>query len=182
MGSIIKVNEYKDFGNNAIMTSDGAGTITASAGLKTAIGQNTPSFFAYADTGEEQTLTNNTEHKIVLGGESWDTASAFGSNKWTPGVAGTYYLYGIVYVSGDNVTELEGCKVKIFKNGSEIASNNIDTRNGGKHYIHHLGVSVMNVANTTDYYELYAQVLDSDNSQSGVGVESTYFMGFKIIT
>ena len=178
MGSIIKVNEYKDFNNNDIMTSDGSGNVTVNAaGLK-----NTPSFFAYADTGEEQTLTNNTEHKIVLGGESWDTASAFGSNKWTPGIAGTYYLYGIVYVSGDNVTELEGCKVKIFKNGSEIASNNIDTRNGGKHYIHHLGVSVMNVANTTDYYELYAQVLDSDNSQSGVGVESTYFMGFKIIT
>ena len=28
MGSIIKVNEYKDFGNNDIMTSDGAGVIT----------------------------------------------------------------------------------------------------------------------------------------------------------
>ena len=28
MGSIIKVNEYKDFNNNDIMTSDGAGVVT----------------------------------------------------------------------------------------------------------------------------------------------------------
>ena len=50
MGSIIKVNEYKDFGNNDIITSDGAGTITAAAGLKTAIGNNTPAFEATRST------------------------------------------------------------------------------------------------------------------------------------
>ena len=41
MGSIIKVNEYKDFNNNAIMTSDGAGNVTVNAAAL----KNTPNFF-----------------------------------------------------------------------------------------------------------------------------------------
>ena len=44
MGSIIKVNEYKDFNNNAIMTSDGAGVVTINAATLKA----TPAFLAVA--------------------------------------------------------------------------------------------------------------------------------------
>ena len=79
---------------------------------------NTPAFFA--SHSASQTLTHNTAHKILLDTEKFDTDGTFASNKWTPATAGTYYMYGQVYVSGDNVTELEGCKVKIYKNGAEV--------------------------------------------------------------
>ena len=50
MASIIKANELQDFGGNSIITSDGAGTITLSSGMNTAVAagtNNTPAFKAY---------------------------------------------------------------------------------------------------------------------------------------
>ena len=59
MGSIIKVNEYKDFNNNAIMTSDGAGVVTPNAdGLK-----NVPAFEAY-NSSVQGSLTSGAATKI----------------------------------------------------------------------------------------------------------------------
>ena len=37
MASIIKANELQDFGGNSIITSDGAGTITLSSNMTTAV-------------------------------------------------------------------------------------------------------------------------------------------------
>ena len=85
MGSIIKVNEYKDFNNNDIITSDGAGNVTLSSGMQTAVqsagATNTPAFLAF--NGSAQTLSHNTSTKIVFDLEKFDTDSAFASNTFT---------------------------------------------------------------------------------------------------
>jgi hypothetical protein len=41
MASIIKANQLQDFGGNSIITSDGAGTITLSSGMNTAVAAGT---------------------------------------------------------------------------------------------------------------------------------------------
>ena len=57
MASIIKANELQDFGGNSIITSDGAGNVTLSSGMQTAVqsagAANTPSFYA-TRTGANQ--------------------------------------------------------------------------------------------------------------------------------
>jgi len=164
-----------------VLTSTGAGSPPAFEDASG--GANTPAFHAYAGSGDAQVLTHNTEHKMVFGTESFDTDNKFASDRFTPTVAGTYYLDAHVYITASQaVTQLQGSKIKIFKNGAEIAVCNIDTRSGDPHYIHHMGVSTIDVADTDDYYEVYAQVLDNTNSASGEGAPYTYFTGFKLIT
>tara|TARA_R100001163_G_scaffold63616_1_gene55942 strand:+ start:495 stop:1034 length:540 start_codon:yes stop_codon:yes gene_type:complete len=86
MGSIIKVNEYKDFNNNDIITSDGAGAITLSSGMNTAVAagtNNTPMFSAYINGN--QSIANTTATTVAYNTEVFDTGSDFDNStyKWT---------------------------------------------------------------------------------------------------
>jgi hypothetical protein len=95
MGSIIKVNEYKDFNNNAIITSDGAGAITLSSGMQTAVGNNTPAFLATPSA--TQTIANTTFTKMTFDTEVLDTDSAYDASASTftvpSGKGGVYIFY-----------------------------------------------------------------------------------------
>ena len=126
MGSIIKVNEYKDFNNNAIMTSDGAGNVTVNAsGL-----QNTPMMSAYM--GANQTVSDATFTKIQYNTELYDTDSAYDYStnyRFTvpSGKAGKYLIDASVYMLGNNNDEKRKA-MGIYLNGSrvrkeEVASN-----------------------------------------------------------
>ena len=97
MGSIIKVNEYKDFGNNAIMTSDGAGVVTPNAtGIK-----NTPSFLVRRSS--DQSFSAGAWTKIQFDSEEFDTDGVFDSStnyRFTPTTAGKYVFVvngGLIY-------------------------------------------------------------------------------------
>ena len=164
-----------------VLTSAGAGAVPSFQAASG--GTNTPAFYAFAGSGDGQVLTHNTEHKMVFGTESFDTDNRFASNRFTPVTAGTYYLDAHVYITASQaVTQLQGSKIKIFKNGAVIGECNIDTRSGDPHYIHHMGISTLDVADSDDYYEVYAQVLDNTNGASGTDLGYTYFTGFKLIT
>ena len=95
MGSIIKVNEYKDFNNNDIITSDGSGTITLSSGMITAVGNNTPAFLA--TPSGTQTIANTTFTKMTFATEVLDTDSAYDASASTftvpSGKGGVYIFY-----------------------------------------------------------------------------------------
>jgi len=95
MGSIIKVNEYKDFNNNDIITSDGAGAITLSSGMQTAVGNNTPAFLATPSA--TQTIANTTFTKMTFDTEVLDTDSAYDASASTftvpSGKGGVYIFY-----------------------------------------------------------------------------------------
>jgi len=111
MGSIIKVNEYKDFGNNAIMTSDGSGNVTVNAGgLK-----NDPIVSAYS--AGDQSVSNITWTQITFGTEEVDTNNAFASSTFTvpSGKGGKYLIISMVKLGYENNTTQ---KLSIYKNGS----------------------------------------------------------------
>ena len=88
MGSIIKVNEYKDFGNNDIITSDGAGVITLNNdALKMA------PVFSARKSGDTS-ISDATTTKITFDTEIIDSNSAYSSDRFTvpSGYAGTYWI------------------------------------------------------------------------------------------
>ncbi len=97
MGSIIKVNEYKDFGNNAIMTSDGSGNLTTQE-------INFPAFHAYSTAA--QSIANTTWTTITFTTEDFDTANAFDTSTGVftvpSGRGGKYVFY--CGAALDNVT------------------------------------------------------------------------------
>jgi len=118
MGSIIKVNEYKDFNNNDIMTSDGAGVVTPNAaGLK-----NTPAFFVTQTSA--QAIAHNTSVTLSFGTTVFDTDSAMSSTTFTvpSGAAGKYFFYAAYRVNTTTNSTRLATDIKV--NGSSIASYN----------------------------------------------------------
>ena len=109
MGSIIKVNEYKDFGNNAIMTSDGAGVVTPNAsGIK-----NTPAFEAYL--AGNQAISDNTATKVQFDTEQFDADSVYDNSsnyRFTPGVGGKYLCYSTIRGGNDGSSTLNLIQAK----------------------------------------------------------------------
>ena len=145
--------------------------------------QNTPSFFAYLNS-DQGSVSDNTITKVNIDTEVYDTASAFASNKFTPGVAGKYYIFGQVNIDSTNTHSYDK-EVYIYKNGSATADHELATDlalAGNSHY--HVSISTIVEANTTDYFELYA--LDNNQGNHAAtfrgGQRNTYFGAYKIIT
>ena len=136
---------------------------------------NTPSFFAYkASSG--QSIANATETIVVFDTEKFDTNSNFASNRFTPTVAGKYYLEAII--TYPTSSDHDDCAIRINKNGSNIASLNI----GALHY-EGRQVSVIVEANGSgDYFEAIAY----HNRGSAITLSygdngRNYFSGFKLL-
>jgi len=178
MGSIIKVNEYKDFNNNDIMTSDGSGNVTINAAAM----KMTPSFAAY---GANQTLSDNTDTKVEFSTEVYDTNSAFASNKFTvpSGEAGKYFFNVNLFYEGRGENDYRRFQAAFRKNGSGLSlpsslqlvrenySNEMRANGGSFSILLDLAVS--------DYVEVYAL---QDNSANGSRtLEQAYFQGYKLI-
>jgi hypothetical protein len=129
---------------------------------------NGPAFSAYSNAN--QTINNGVETKVTLGTESFDTNSNFAASRFTPSVAGFYFICGSVGMT-DNTTEL--LTVKIYKNGSEYVSG---TRVAGG--VNSSIVStVIQMNGTTDYVELYARQATSGGvSKTISGASNITFM------
>ena len=96
MTSKIKVNILADGGDNSIITSDGAGSFTASSGLASSVQsvgglQNTPAFLAFAS---QNSFSINTRSTVTYSSEVFDTDSVYNTSTYTftvpSGKAGKY--------------------------------------------------------------------------------------------
>ena len=168
MASIIKANQLQDFGGNSIIGSDGAGNLTTQ---KT----NYPAFFAYLSANQD--LPNNVATKINVNTETFDTNNCYDNStnyRFTPTVAGKYYLFGSTIISA--LTD-DTAIIYIYKNGSNLAYRQVGASNtsGGEG----VDISFIDEANgTTDYYELFAyQNSGSTKNNSGDSTQRRTFFG-----
>jgi len=176
-----------------ITTSSGSGTITLGQSGETvdmsngtmtlnSSMQNTPSFFAYLNS-DQGSVADNTITKVTIDTELYDTNSAFASNKFTPGVAGKYYIFGQVCIDSTNTHSYDK-EVYIYKNGSAIADHELATDlalAGNSHY--HLNIFTIVDSDTDDYFELYALDNNQGNHTATFrgGQKNTYFGAYRII-
>jgi len=191
MGSIIKVNEYKDFNNNDIMTSDGAGNVTAAAGLKTAIGQNTPAFSTSITSN--QSLTNNTYTKIAFATEQYDTNSAYDTSNYKfvvpAGQGGKYNFSALIILSPDGTVISNGV-LNLKINGSQKAqpfwySGGASTNAWNSIKYLPITLNASYDLSAGDYVELFAYLAEDAGSDTHAilsGVVNSHFSGFKLIT
>ena len=118
MTSKLKVNILADGGDNAIMTSDGSGSLTLN---NTAL-KMSPAVIGYQSS--DQDLTKNSYNKIVNWTTTLDTDSAFSSNKFTvpSGEAGKYLINWQLKFDGDSSgnTGYDLNRMSVFINGSEV--------------------------------------------------------------
>ena len=130
MAGILKVDKYQDFNGNDIMTSDGAGNITLSSNMTTAVqsagSTNTPAFLA--SLSANQTISNVTWTKVQFNNEVYDTDNAYDNSsnyRFTvpTGQSGKYAVNLTIRTNGQVENELRQSFGAIRKNGSAIAES-----------------------------------------------------------
>jgi hypothetical protein len=171
MGSIIKVNEYKDFGNNAIMTSDGAGTLT----LNNSALKNTPSFYVYKNA--VQAIANNVETVVTWTTERFDTNSAFASNTFTvPANLGGKYLFN-AGIRWNSASDFEGIRFTLRTNSSNFSS----TWGRNEYYQTQQITSVLDLS-ATDTVDLVCKQSSGGSIDLGEADQGdiSWFQGFKL--
>jgi hypothetical protein len=197
MASILKVDTIQDqSGNNIInenadtITIGASGdTITIPTGASLTVpsggltGQNYPAFFAELSANQTG-LTDNVYTKAQCNTEILDTDGYYDNStnyRFTPLVAGKYYVYG--QVTGDTAnTNLVAFDSALYKNGSLLQTNySIFSAN----YAASQSLSIQSIVDmngTTDYLELFGRV----NVNTGTtilffgGDQMTSFGAFRI--
>ena len=194
MTSKIKVNILADGGDNSIITSDGAGSFTASSSLASSVQsvgglQNTPAFRVYRDS--TQTITDNTFTKVQFNGVSFDTNSGFDTAtnyRYTipSGEGGSYFFYGQWFFSR-TTNGPYATRCQLYKNGSAVQDfaigfltsfTSLDAFTNPVSFID-------NNASAGDYYEIFAYQNNSSNTSNNIFGDAsglfTNFGGYKLI-
>jgi hypothetical protein len=148
------------------------------ADLASGVAGNGPAFMAYDNT--PQTISHNTNTKVVFGIEQFDTNSCYdiSTSRFTPNVAGYYRISS--FMSGAFIaTRDQAWTMMVYKNASQYGpgtTNNVVTdRNsidwGG------MGVSceqLVYMNGTTDYIEIYCYQYDYTSQTSKACNEKTF--------
>ena len=183
MASIIKANELQDFGGNSIITSDGAGTITLSSGMQTAVqsagADNTPAFAAYQSSG--QSIDSGTTTIVTLDTEIFDTDSAFASNTFTvpAGEGGKYYVSASVRADASWAATSQ-FNVMVFVGGTGdnglFVSNSITASTGNS-------AAVSGIVTLSAGDEITMRLYHNEGGTEGLqaGRYCTVFSGYKLI-
>ena len=152
-----------------------SGVTIANAGTATGFGETmTPAF--QAGLSSSQSITQNTSVKIQFDTELFDSDSKYDNSsnyRFTPGVAGKYYLFANARYPVS--TDFENFQMSIRKNNTDVLFMNRKHFHYGSMYI-----GGMVTSNTTDYFEAFIyQDTGGAINVNGLVVQ-TYFGGYKI--
>jgi len=141
-------------------------------------GNNRPAFHAYLSS--DFTIPNSTNTKVQFNVETFDTDNCYDNStnyRFTPNVAGKYYVYFHTLVESGNTFDIYA---KINKNGSGIAE--VPAYNNGSAE----GVNcftTIDMNGTTDYLEAYVwQNFGASKNIAGSSPWKSRFGAYKIIT
>ena len=163
-----------------------SGATITNNGTQTGFGGTmTPAFSVYkADNFD---ISDNIDTKVPFDTETYDTNSAFASNKFTvpSGQAGNYFFYSRVRFQKGGVSQY---LIEIRKNNSEIARRYISSSGVGTNiatidYFSY-DVSCNVTLSVGDYIEVFIKMDSTDGGACTVngGTVHNEFSGYKIIT
>ena len=170
-----------------ITTSSGSGTITlGQSGETIALGSGVTSQFNQpafqAELSANQEVTDNTDTKVQFDTEIFDTDNCYDNStnyRFTPTVAGKYYVYLNLGVNGKANSNLNVGYSYIYKNGSEIIESKF--RNNTTKDIRYLNLnaSVIATLSATDTIELYTMLIDDAGNNARL-LTGTSIGGYKL--
>ena len=182
MTSKLKVNILADGGDNAILTSDGSGSLT----LNNAALKNTPAFNVRMNT--LQSISHGTITLVAFDTEIYDTDNAFDNSssnyKFTvpSGKAGKYYFFASTNLDAISAANLQNCQMYFYKNGS--VQHKISTNfNSNDIKAYHATLSTTFDLSAGDYVQVYARISDSSGSPriDGSDTAQSQFFGFRMV-
>ena len=165
------------------IVDDGAGGTnrkTTASRLKTYIGaSNTPYF--WGRNGTTQAINDNTATKLNATTERVDSDGKYASSRFTPTVAGNYFIFGGAYLNSEANANLEIAQVMIYKNGSVISGAFAEINYKTNPIFQGVySISTIIDLDDNDYVELYGQIEASDGT-GGISQAGTFFGGYKLI-
>jgi hypothetical protein len=137
------------------------------AKLAANVSGNGPAFRAWASA--TTSVSHNTNTKVALATENFDTANCFASSTFTPNVAGYYQFSFAVRFEGTGTLAL------LFKNGSLIAQGSFVAVS--QSYTS-TGSDLVYMNGTTDYVDLYAYQVSGVAQNVSTGSAATFLSGF----
>ena len=157
--------ETASLSDSSVTTAKIAAGAVAQVDLATNVAGTGPAFEAIADG--TQVISSGAYTKVLFSTENFDTNNNFASSRFTPTVAGYYYITGASVFSTTGETVFAP-----YKNGSlyrYLWDNSLTTTYG-------FTVSVLMYLNgTTDYVEFY---LYQSSGSSKTPLSNTSFSGF----
>ena len=157
-----------------VATSAGAGAVSAfeAGGVS-----NVPAFMVQLSVSQTD-IEYATYTKILFDEEIWDTNTDFASNKFTPTVAGNYFIGVNVYLS--DIPDARYLATVIYKNGSSAFLNRAHSSQNQEIACYTSAIIAMN--GSSDYIEGYGAHNDAVAKSfiGGRSYASTYMFGFLI--
>ena len=146
-------------------------------------GTNTPAFAAR--NAAAQTLSANTATLMQFDTEVFDTDGTYTNSstfKFTPGVAGKYFIYSSI--AFDDIDNSEGTIIYLYKNGAEISLGgssmlSVNFQGSGTN-VNQTWMTAIVDSDADDYFQIYAKQGD-DTSNPTRADYGNIFMAYKII-
>jgi len=171
-------------GTNATDITIPSGVTITNNGTQSGFGGiNTPAFHVVLSAG--QSISDNTETIVALNSETFDTDNAYDTStyKFTPQVAGKYFVYSNIYLESGANTNMNRCFTNIYKNTTQMFFNFFDPRdNPGRSFTCNASGTI-ELNGSTDYV-LVKGLIVGQATGSGLeiaGGNGTYFGAYKII-
>jgi len=158
-------------------------TTAGVASWATVGGTNTPYFYAYLSA--DQSPANNTWTKVTCDTVAFQTGSTYDNStnyRWTPGVAGKYFIAGQCEARTGTIHSLVQMDISIYKNGSQFISGVPVIGATGQVTMQMGHISGIIDMNTTDYVEFWSSIDSGASARSwDDGYQTTHFMGYKLL-
>ena len=169
-------------GTDELLISD-AGTIKR---IDTSFFFNTPAFHAFASASAN--LSNSTDTKVAMNSEVFDSDGKYDNStyRFTPTVAGKYYVYGQANLSNSAGEEYQYGTIMLYKNGSEISRTALDPSNNANAKSNQVTVSIAFIVDmdSDDYVEIFVKAIVGSGTPNVVGdsgASPTFFGAYRIV-
>ena len=142
---------------------------------------NTPAF--EAKTSADVDVTSGANTKVQFDTELFDTDSCYDTSnyRFTPNVAGKYYIWSIVGCNSKSNANLETVEVRLYKNGSWENTAHFDFRTNNARFAAPMVASVITFNGSSDYVESYVNIGDSSGDPNTQANYYSRFGGYKLI-
>jgi len=147
-------------------------------------GANTPAF--QARISSTQNLSDASYVKMAAATEDFDTDGTYDHStnyRFTPGVAGKYFFYGVANFDSSSTDDLTEFRIALYKNGTRIMSTTMNPVT--KHYEQTSNFTFVDTSDDNDYYECFLYLDITSNTPQAIfesSVGRTYWGAYKIIT
>ena len=143
---------------------------------------NTPAFEATLSSGDVS-ISDDTATKLNINDEIYDSDSCYDNSsnyRFTPDVAGKYYVYGSIYYQGSANDNVENFQTMLYKNGSPIKVSYLGNPEEAMQSGCIMSACVTDMNGSSDYLELFGFTEFSTGTVSAKSRVDTYFGAYRI--